>query len=70
MTETPHPHVLRKHKKAREEESRKKFHLRPRAKVAEGKGVVKEHNDSGYANHRVAKNKIKVRDEISEDLSE
>ncbi|CAH2034884.1 unnamed protein product, partial [Iphiclides podalirius] len=59
--------------KVREEEARPKagkFRARPKAKAAEGKGAVKERNDSGYASRRSVKNKIKIREDISEDVSE
>ncbi|XP_013179086.1 PREDICTED: uncharacterized protein LOC106126149 [Papilio xuthus] len=48
----------------------KKFHARTKSKQSEGKGLVKEHNDSTYTNRRSVKNKIKVREDISEDMSE
>lgn len=35
---------------------------------AEGKGVLKERNDSGYGARRI-KNKIKVRDDVSDNFS-
>ncbi|XP_050361031.1 uncharacterized protein LOC126780514 isoform X2 [Nymphalis io] len=47
----------------------KKNHMRTR-KVAEGKGVVKERDNSEYTNRRQEKNKIKIREDISEDVSE
>ncbi|XP_059055357.1 uncharacterized protein LOC131849334 [Achroia grisella] len=62
-----HPRV---HRGKKEEESRKKIHNRSRAKAIEGKGVIKERNDSGYTNRRVVKNKIKIREDMSEDISE
>ncbi|KAG6458537.1 hypothetical protein O3G_MSEX010911 [Manduca sexta] len=59
----------RSKKVVRDEEPRnKKFRVRPKNKV-EGKGVVKERNDSGYANRRF-KNKVKVREDVSDDISE
>ncbi|KAM3968459.1 uncharacterized protein ACR2FA_005934 [Aphomia sociella] len=63
-----HPRMVHKNKKR--EEPKKKFHSRSRSKVVEGKGIVKERNDSGYANRRVVKNKIKFREDVSEDTSE
>ncbi|CAB3226097.1 unnamed protein product [Arctia plantaginis] len=69
------PHVVQRSKKilVREEEPikvNKKFHIRTKSKV-EGKGVAKERNDSGtYANRRVIKNKIKVKEDVSDDISE
>lgn len=69
-----HPRVVHRKKVTREEEpsrnGNKKFHLKSKSK-AEGKGIVKERNDSGtYANRRAAKNKIKVREDLSEDISD
>ncbi|XP_026757587.2 uncharacterized protein LOC113517203 [Galleria mellonella] len=64
------PRIIIHRGKKKEEESRKKIHLRSRTKVTEGKGVVKERNDSGYTNYRLAKNKIKIREDVSEDISE
>ncbi|CAH1647512.1 unnamed protein product [Spodoptera littoralis] len=69
-----HPHVLHRKKVTREEEpprnGNKKFHLKSKSK-AEGKGIVKERNDSGtYGNRRAPKNKIKVREDLSEDISD
>lgn len=76
MTEVhAQPHVVQRNKKilVREEEPikvNKKFHIRIKSKV-DGKGVVKERNDSGtYANRRVIKNKIKVKEDVSDDISE
>ncbi|KAJ2954052.1 hypothetical protein O0L34_g2265 [Tuta absoluta] len=75
-TEAPVVHV-HKSKKHMEEEPReqreppkspKKFHSRQRIKVVEGKGVVKEEKDETY--RRPRKNKIKVREDVSDDLSE
>ncbi|XP_068617315.1 uncharacterized protein [Battus philenor] len=73
----PHPRTVHRGKKllkARDPESTnqraKKFHSRPKSKNTEGKGIVKEHNDSAYTNRRSVKNKIKVREDISEDVSE
>ena len=69
------PRVAHRAKKPREEERAdgglrtNKFHARPRSKVAEGKGVVKERNDSGYS-RRLVKNKIKIREDVSEDIYE
>lgn len=74
-TEAPQPRIAhRSNKKANREEdnsrSAKKFRNKNKNK-AEGKGVVKERNDSGaYTNRRVGKNRIKVRDDISEDISD
>ncbi|CAK1554204.1 unnamed protein product [Leptosia nina] len=66
---TEHPRSNHR-SKSRDEEQRKKFHMRSRKKVQEGKGVLKE-NTSGYAHRRTLKNKIKLKDEnISEDVSE
>ncbi|XP_049886093.1 uncharacterized protein LOC126380605 [Pectinophora gossypiella] len=71
-TEPPHVHVRKTKKNVREEElppkPSKKFRARTRSKVVEGKGLVKERNDSGY--RRTLKNKIKVREDVSDDLSE
>ncbi|XP_038216728.1 uncharacterized protein LOC119835801 [Zerene cesonia] len=63
--------VAHKLKKTREvdQNPRKKYRLRSRNKVAEGKGIVKERNDSGYG-RRIIKNKIKVKEDISEDISD
>ncbi|CAG5039235.1 unnamed protein product [Parnassius apollo] len=74
-TET-HAHTVHKGKKGlkvREEnqnEGAKRFHTRPKTKTTEGKGVIKDRNDSEYTNRRVVKNKIKIREDISEDVSE
>ncbi|KOB52287.1 IcmF-like protein [Operophtera brumata] len=59
-------------KKVHEEDStqRKKFLLRVKNKPVEGKGVVKERNDSEYASRRMVKNVIKVHEDNSEDISE
>lgn len=63
-------HAAHRARKHDEEPARaKKFHSRPRAKALEGKGVVKERNDSGYS-RRLVKNKIKIREDVSEDISE
>lgn len=64
-----HPKTSHRGKKVLELSKSKKNHMRTR-KVAEGKGVVKERDDSGYSNRRQAKNKIKIRENISEDVSE
>ncbi|KAJ8737857.1 hypothetical protein PYW08_000452 [Mythimna loreyi] len=56
----------------REEESPRttKFRVKNKNK-AEGKGITKDTNDSGaYTNRRVGKNKIKVREDISDDISD
>ncbi|XP_063837261.1 uncharacterized protein LOC135086466 [Ostrinia nubilalis] len=67
----PPPPPRAHRKKPRDEEPpRKKFRVRARPKAAEGKGVVKERNDSGYAGRRAVKNKIKIREDVSEDMSE
>ncbi|KAF9421985.1 hypothetical protein HW555_002205 [Spodoptera exigua] len=69
------PRVVHRSKKVTKAEEpvrsgNKKFRVNIKSK-AEGKGVVKERNDSGaYANRRPAKNKIKVREDLSEDISE
>ncbi|XP_013189081.1 uncharacterized protein LOC106133794 [Amyelois transitella] len=64
-----HARVLRKHKKAKEESLKKKYNSRSKVKSTEGKGAIKERNDSGYT-RRQTKNKIKIRDDLSEDISE
>ncbi|CAK1588541.1 unnamed protein product [Parnassius mnemosyne] len=75
VTET-HAHTVHKGKKAlkvREEDQNqggKRFHTRPKTKTSEGKGVIKDRNDSEYTNRRAVKNKIKIREDISEDVSE
>ncbi|KAI5640331.1 hypothetical protein NE865_07256 [Phthorimaea operculella] len=46
----------------------KKYRSRQRIKVVEGKGVVKEEKDETY--RRPRKNKIKVREDVSDDISE
>lgn len=69
------PHVAHHSKRPRGDDEQplsarpKKSHSRTRAKAVEGKGVLKERNDSGYA-RRLVKNKIKVREDVSEDMSE
>lgn len=74
-TEAPQPRVRsRTNKKANDEEepirTSNKFRVKVKSKI-EGKGVIKERNDSGsYSNRRVSKNKIKVREDLSEDISE
>ncbi|XP_053624537.1 uncharacterized protein LOC128683210 [Plodia interpunctella] len=68
-TEASRPRVIRKHKKPKEEVIKKKFHVRPKVKATEGKGPIKERNDSGYARRQI-KNKIKIREDVSEDISE
>uniref|UniRef100_A0A2A4JA24 Uncharacterized protein n=1 Tax=Heliothis virescens TaxID=7102 RepID=A0A2A4JA24_HELVI len=68
----PHPRVAYRSKKAPEEPQRsnKKYRVKSKPK-AEGKGVVKERNDSGaYVTRRSTKNKVKVREDVSEDISE
>ncbi|XP_045531961.1 uncharacterized protein LOC123718977 [Pieris brassicae] len=72
LTTESHTRTAHRSKKNREDEhSRKKFHNKSRSKIVEGKGVVKERNDSGYTNSRVLKNKIKVKDDnISDDVSD
>lgn len=75
-TESPAPHIrLRKNKKREpvldesvQKPVVKKFHTRNRNKVVEGKGLVKERNDSGYK--RAVKNRIKIREDVSDDTSE
>ncbi|XP_026332871.1 uncharacterized protein LOC113239923 [Hyposmocoma kahamanoa] len=72
----PAPHIRVRKTKKREpvlDESLqkpvvKKFHTRNRSKVVEGKGLVKERNDSGYK--RSVKNRIKIREDVSDDTSE
>lgn len=72
----PSPHIRVRKTKKREpvlDESIqkpvvKKFHTRNRSKVVEGKGLVKERNDSGYK--RSVKNRIKIREDVSDDTSE
>ncbi|XP_023937809.2 uncharacterized protein LOC112045737 [Bicyclus anynana] len=53
-------------KKMQETQRNKKKNMRSRK--LEGKGVAKEKNDSGYSNRHV-KNKIKVREDVSDDVS-
>lgn len=64
--------VHRSKKIIREEEpaQRKKFHIKIKSRPAEGKGVIKERNDSEYANRRMVKNNIKLREDTSEDISD
>ncbi|KAJ8736937.1 hypothetical protein PYW07_000208 [Mythimna separata] len=73
VTEAPQPKVAHRSSKKvyREEESNRtpKFRVKSKGK-AEGKGIAKETNDSAYTNRRVGKNKIKVREDISDDVSE
>lgn len=69
---TTEPHIHVRKSKKRDEETVpkvKKFRSRSRSKTVEGKGIAKERNDSGY-NRRTVKNKIKVREDVSDDLSE
>lgn len=65
-------HRVKKVKVRDEEAGQKtiKFRTRPKTKQAEGKGPVKERNDSSYTNRRSVKNKIKIKEDISEDMSE
>lgn len=74
VTESHHvAHRAKKIKVNREDESNpktKKFHSKSRSKTTEGKGVLKERNDSGYVNRKSVKNKIKIREDISDDISE
>ncbi|XP_048005920.1 uncharacterized protein LOC125241458 [Leguminivora glycinivorella] len=64
-----HHHQTKKVEEHKPTHPRSKYHIKTRAK-AEGKGVEKEKNDSGYVNRRTTKNKIKVREEESEDISD
>ncbi|CAG9138149.1 unnamed protein product [Plutella xylostella] len=66
-TERPKERFHLRAKKNEEEPRSKKAHIRAKSRNAEGKGVVKERNDSGY---RRTKNKIKIREDVSYDQSE
>ncbi|XP_072930707.1 uncharacterized protein [Epargyreus clarus] len=74
VTESHHAaHRGKKVKVNREDEPNpktKKFRTKTRSKTTEGKGVLKERNDSGYVNRKLVKNKIKIREDISDDISE
>ncbi|XP_032527222.2 uncharacterized protein LOC116777658 [Danaus plexippus] len=65
----PRQKTVHREKKNPEVSQKNRKHLRAR-KVAEGKGIVKEKNDSGYTKRRQVKNKIKFREDISDDVSE
>ncbi|CAG9781677.1 unnamed protein product [Diatraea saccharalis] len=66
---TERPHTTHRTRTRDDEIRTPKFRVRQR-KPTEGKGILKEHNDSGYGNRRLLKNKIKIREDVSEDLSE
>ncbi|XP_063545844.1 uncharacterized protein LOC134753833 [Cydia strobilella] len=72
MTTAPshhHHHQTKKVEEHKPTHPRNKYHVKARAKI-EGKGVEKEKNDSGYVSRRSTKNKIKIREEDSEDISD
>ncbi|XP_045784949.1 uncharacterized protein LOC123880707 [Maniola jurtina] len=58
---------VRRGKKLQERPKNKKKNMNTRK--IEGKGVMKEINDSGYSKRRHVKNNIKVKEDISEDVS-
>ncbi|RVE50712.1 hypothetical protein evm_004622 [Chilo suppressalis] len=68
---TDRPRTTRhSHQHQRDDDTRNKIRVRPR-KPTDGKGVLKERNESsGFNSRRVVKNKIKIREDVSEDLSE
>ncbi|VVC94327.1 unnamed protein product [Leptidea sinapis] len=70
-SETRAPHNVRRPKKSHDDDQnqRKKIKVRSR-KVVEGKGIVKERNDSGYVSRRAIKNKIKIKEDISDNASD
>ncbi|KAL4717759.1 hypothetical protein ACJJTC_000908 [Scirpophaga incertulas] len=70
VTQRARPHHARTHT----EETTHSPKIRVRPRYPETKHIKHsqehEHNDSGYVNRRLVKNKLKIRDDVSEDMSD